>query len=292
MSNDIAIALATEPTLFYGLIFLVSISIGSFLNVVIYRLPIMMQREWRKECHEFLELDDQEKNEPFDLSRPRSACPQCNHLITAVENIPLLSYALQRGKCTHCGSKISAQYPLVELFTGLISMLVAYQFGPSIELIPALIFTWALIALSGIDIKTQLLPDQIVFPLLWLGLLVNTQNMFSGLNDAVWGAALGYMSLWLIFQTYRLITKKEGMGFGDFKLLAALAAWTGIHMLPFMIFLSAVMGAIIGISLIASKIISRENPIPFGPYLALAGWIALIFPSEVDALINAYFSLF
>lgn len=264
---------------------LLALLIGSFLNVVIYRLPIMLERQWKKECLEWLDskipitLDTGH----FSLVAPRSQCTVCGHQITALENIPILSYLVLKGKCSGCGTPISIQYPLVELATALISMLVAWQMEYSFALLAMLGFTWTLIALFMIDAKTMLLPDILTYPLLWAGLLLNMNGMFAELGDAVLGAALGYLSLWSVFHLFRLITGKEGMGHGDFKLLAALGAWGGWQILPFVIFASSAFGAIFGIIWMLIKRNKESLPMPFGPWLAMAGFVALLWRDEVLA---------
>ncbi len=265
---------------------LIGLLIGSFLNVVILRLPRMMEREWQMGAREILGLEPA-ADEPLSLSRPASHCPQCRHRIRAWENIPLLSWLLLRGRCSQCGTAIPLRYPLVEGITGLLSLIVALQFGWSVELLPALLLTWALIALSGIDLDHQLLPDSITLPLLWLGLLLSLVPVFApDPGTAIIGAAAGYLSLWAVFHAFRLVTGKEGMGYGDFKLLAALGAWLGWTALPMIILLSALVGAAAGIAMILLLGRDRQLPIPFGPYLAGAGWLALVWG---DSLTNAYF---
>lgn len=276
------------PGIFLGFIFVLGLSVGSFLNVVIYRLPIMMQREWKQECLEFLEHPAQEESEKFNLAVPRSRCGQCGHQITALENIPLLSYLYLKGKCSNCKTSISTQYPLVELFTGIISLLVAWHFGVGIQTIAALLFSWCLIAASGIDIGHKLLPDNITLPLLWLGILLSFFDVFVDLESSVIGAMAGYMSLWSVFIIFKLITGKEGMGYGDFKLLAVLGAWAGWKMIFVIILTSSVVGAVVGITMILLKFNQRETQIPFGPYLAGAGWIALLWGSQLSQF---YFSI-
>lgn len=267
--------------------------IGSFLNVVIYRLPLMMQREWRAQCHEFLELEDKTAPEAhfpvFNLAKPDSHCPACRHPLGAAENIPVVSWLLQRGRCRHCAAPVSIRYPLVESATGLLSCLIAATFGLSWLTAALLVFTWALIALTMIDIDHQLLPDDITLPLLWLGLLVNTQGWLTTLDSALWGAIGGYLSLWSIYWIFKLLTGKEGMGYGDFKLLAALGAWLGWQALPQVILLSSLVGAAVGLLLMALRGQGRNVPIPFGPYLAGAGFLALLWGDELTLL---FFSRF
>lgn len=254
----------------------VGLCIGSFLNVVIHRLPRIMEQEWREQCADICGNSASTADEPLGLARPRSRCPHCGHGITALENIPLISYFLiLKGKCSACGTPISLRYPLVELFTAVASAFVVWHFGPTMQAAGALLLVWALIALTAIDIDTQLLPDAITLPLLWLGLVFNLQGTFTDLSSAVIGAMAGYLVLWSVFWLFKLATGKDGMGYGDFKLLAALGAWLGWQMLPAIILLSSVVGAIVGIGLIVAARQGRNVPIPFGPYLAAAGAIAL-----------------
>ncbi len=286
-------ALQSSLPLLYCVCFTLGLFVGSFLNVVVYRLPIMMERNWRVECHEFLQLEHppEPNTEPFNLMVPRSACPKCQAQISAWQNIPVISWLLLRGKCGNCKTPISVQYPLVELLTGLLSLIVAIEFGASLATCFALLFTWALIALALIDFHTTLLPDTITLPLLWLGLLLSLYPVFVDTHQAIVGAAAGYMILWLVFQAFKLLTGKEGMGFGDFKLLAALGAWLGWTKLPLIILLSSLAGAVIGITMMVIFKHSREKPIPFGPYLAIAGWIALIWGDPLVQLYNAQMGL-
>ncbi|PHS26438.1 MAG: prepilin peptidase [Methylophaga sp.] len=275
--------LQASPALFIVLITVLGLLIGSFLNVVIYRLPVMMQQEWQQQCDE-LNGKEAEPIEPFTLSRPRSCCPKCNHKITALENIPVLSYLALGGKCSQCKIAISARYPLIEALTGLLSGLVAWQFGFDWSCLGALLLTWTLISLSFIDIDHQLLPDSITLPLMWLGIIFSFFTVFTDLHSSIIGAIAGYLSLWLVYQGFKLVTGKEGMGYGDFKLLAALGAWLGWSLLPTIVLLSSLVGAIIGISLIVFRQHQRDIPIPFGPYLAAAGWIALMWGHQINVL--------
>jgi len=288
--------LQSNATLLLSVCFVLGLFVGSFLNVVVYRLPLMMNATWRRECREFLEFDPQDSTkdetpQPFNLMVPRSACPSCNTMITAWQNIPVISWLILRGKCGNCKHPISVEYPLVELLTAILSMAVAVKFGASIQLVFALLFTWALISLALIDFHTTLLPDSITLPLLWLGLLISLVPVFVNAPDAIVGAAAGYMILWIVFQTFKLITGKEGMGFGDFKLLAALGAWLGWAQLPLVILLSSLTGAIIGIMMMVLFKHQRSQPIPFGPYLAIAGWIALMWGEQIVTMYTGQMGL-
>ncbi|MDQ5908869.1 MAG: leader peptidase (prepilin peptidase) / N-methyltransferase [Pseudomonadota bacterium] len=275
--------LAGSPALFTILAVLVGLIVGSFLNVVIHRLPLMMEREWRAQCAELLGQPAPDADQPvLNLSKPRSRCPHCAHLISAMENIPLLSYALQRGRCAHCQAPISVQYPLVEAMSGLLAGIVAWQFGFGWPAAAALIFTWTLLAASVIDLRHQLLPDDLTLLLLWLGLSVALFGLFADLPSAVIGAMAGYLALWLVYQGFRLLTGKEGMGFGDFKLLAALGAWTGWQYLVTIVILSSLVGALAGVALIVFRQRDRQVPMPFGPFLAAAGWIALLWGEPIQ----------
>ena len=269
-----------SPLVFLFSAFFLGLCIGSFLNVVVHRLPKMMEREWHTQC---ADLRGETENElpPLNLSKPRSRCPDCAHQITALENIPILSYLLLRGRCSSCGTGISLRYPLIELLTGMLSAYVAWHFGFGWASLGALIMVWSLIALAAIDFDTQLLPDAITMPLLWLGLAFNLNGVMTDLPSSVLGAMVGYLSLWSVFWLFKLATGKEGMGYGDFKLLAALGAWLGWQMLPVIILLSSIVGALVGIGLIAFARHGRNNPIPFGPYLAAAGVIALFWGPQL-----------
>jgi len=263
---------------------ILGLSVGSFLNVVIYRLPIMMERDWQAQCDE-LNNQTPEITAPFTLSVPRSRCPHCNHAITAIENVPVFSYLFLGGKCKQCKAAISKRYPLIEALTGLLSGIVAWHFGFEWAGLGALLLTWSLITLTFIDIDHQLLPDSITLPLLWLGIVFNLFTVYTDLSSSVIGAIAGYLSLWLVFHGFKIVTGKEGMGYGDFKLLAALGAWFGWLILPSIILLSSLVGAVVGISLILFRQHGRNVPIPFGPYLAAAGWIALVWG---DTITSAY----
>jgi leader peptidase (prepilin peptidase) / N-methyltransferase len=264
-----------DPAVFAAVAGVFGLLIGSFLNVVIHRLPIMMERDWAAQCAEFRE-EAAPVFEPLSLMKPRSRCPHCGHAISALENIPVISWLFLRGRCRGCKAAISPRYPLVELATGVIFAALAYHFGFGLAGVTVLGFAAALIALTGIDIDTQLLPDDITLPLMWAGLLVNISGTFVPLKSAVIGAVAGYLALWCVYWGFKIFTGKEGMGYGDFKLLAALGAWLGWEMLPLTILLSSAVGAAIGLVMIALTRRGRNVPIPFGPYLAIAGLIALI----------------
>ncbi len=287
--------LSTSLPLFAAVIFILGLLVGSFLNVVIHRVPVMLERTWRREC---LSLDGKEPPEepPYNLVVPRSACPGCKAPIRAHQNIPVISWLLLKGRCANCGNRISARYPIVELFTALLSMAVAIKFGFTWTTAAALVLTWFLIALAFIDIDTQLLPDSMTLPLLWLGLLValllpatTDAPLPVDLRSAVIGAIAGYLSLWCMFHLFRLITGKEGMGYGDFKLLAALGAWLGWQMLLPILIGAAGVGAVVGTAAIVLKARDKGVPMAFGPYLAAAGWLMLMFgPELVDAYLGQY----
>jgi leader peptidase (prepilin peptidase)/N-methyltransferase len=270
----------SEPALFTGLVFLFSLLIGSFLNVVIHRLPRMMEADWHAQCAE-LRGEAVPDAAPYNLLLPRSACPKCGHQITALENIPLVSWLWLRGRCSACRTPISARYPLVELLTALLSAAVAWKWGASVQTLGALLLVWSLIALAFIDLDTTLLPDSLTQPLVWLGLLFNLDGHFTSLTDAVIGAMAGYLILWSVYWLFKLATGKEGMGFGDFKLLAAIGAWLGWQMLPVTLLLSSVVGALIGVVMIVFVKHDRRVPIPFGPYLAGGGLVALFFGADL-----------
>jgi len=270
-----------DPTTLAAVCGLFGLLIGSFLNVVIHRLPLMMERDWQAQCAELAGAPPPAR-EPLSLLRPRSRCPGCGHAIGALENIPLVSYLLQKGRCKGCGAAIGLRYPLVEALTGLLFGYAAWHFGVALAAAGALLFIAATIALTFIDLDTQLLPDGITLPLLWAGLLVNLQGTFATLPDAVIGAAAGYLALWLVYWAFKLATGKEGMGHGDFKLLAAIGAWFGWQMLPLVILASSLVGAAVGIVLIVLARHGRNVPIPFGPYLAAAGIIALFWGKQIN----------
>jgi leader peptidase (prepilin peptidase)/N-methyltransferase len=303
--NDIADLYAANPALFAGSVFVLGLVVGSFLNVVIYRLPVMLDREWRAQAADYVSSTAAPGTpdpaapgpaaaapERFDLIVPRSACPHCRAPITAWQNIPVISWLVLRGRCAACQAPISARYPVVELATGILSAWAAWHFGFGAAAACAVALTWALIALTGIDLDHQLLPDNITLPMLWAGLLaavaigpIEGSALPVSPHEAIIGAAAGYLSLWLVFHAFRLITGKEGMGYGDFKLFAALGAWMGWKILPLIILLSAGTGAVLGIGMIVLRGRDRAAPIPFGPYLAAAGWIAMLYGHE---LIDGY----
>ena len=269
-----------SPPVFITLGATLGLAIGSFLNVVIHRLPKMKEREWQAQCAE-LRDETPAAEARFDLMRPRSGCPSCGHRITPLENIPLASYLWLRGRCSACRAPIGIRYPIVEAFTGVATAYCAWRFGFGYAAFGAMLFTWCMIALAAIDIDTQLLPDSITLPMLWAGLLFNLRGTFVDLPSAVIGAVAGYLVLWIVYWAFKLATGKEGMGFGDFKLLAAIGAWLGWKMLPFVILASSFVGAVAGIGLMILARRGRDVPIPFGPYLAGAGLIALFWGKEI-----------
>jgi leader peptidase (prepilin peptidase)/N-methyltransferase len=268
------LASLTDPAFFPWLGLAAGLCVGSFLNVVIYRLPKIMERDWQVQCAE-LRGEELPKQEAFNLALPRSRCPACAHPISALENIPVASYVALGGKCSACGTRISPRYPVIEALSGLASAYAAWHFGFGLASFAAMLFLWSMIALSFIDFDTQLLPDSITLPLIWAGLLLNLAGTFVDLGSAVIGAAAGYLSLWSVYWGFKFATGKEGMGFGDFKLLAAVGAWLGWQMLPLVVLASSFVGAVFGISLMLFAKHGRNVPIPFGPYLAMAGAIAL-----------------
>jgi len=275
--------LAGNLPAFVLLVTLLGLLIGSFLNVVIYRLPVMMQRDWRQQAREILELPPETKQETFNLVLPNSCCPHCQHQIKPWENIPVISYLFLRGKCSNCKAPISLRYPLIELACGLLSGYIAFHYGFGWQAAGMLVLTWGLLAMSMIDCDHQLLPDSLVLPLLWLGLIANHFGLFTSLEDALWGAIAGYLSLWSVYWLFKLVTGKEGMGYGDFKLLAMLGAWGGWQVLPLTILLSSLVGAVLGVIMLRLRNQETSTPIPFGPYLAIAGWIALLWGDQITA---------
>ncbi len=264
-----------EPAVAVAVAGMLGLLVGSFLNVVIHRLPRMLERGWQAQCAELRDLPADAGGEAYNLIVPRSACPSCGHKISVYENIPVLSWLVLRGKCSACGTAISARYPVVELLGGALAALAIARFGPGAQGLAACALLWTLLALSFIDADTQLLPDDLTLPLIWAGLAVNLAGVFVPIQEAVIGAIAGYLSLWTVYWLFKLIRGKEGMGFGDFKLLAALGAWLGWKVLPAIVLLSSVAGAMVGIALVLFRSRDRANPLPFGPYLAIAGAVAL-----------------
>ena len=262
---------------------LVGLLIGSFLNVVVYRLPKMLLRDWQAQAREILNLPADADGQTFNLILPNSSCPHCAHEIKPWENIPIVSWLFLRGKCSACKAPISTRYPLVELTCGLLSAYVAWHFGFTWQTGSMLLLTWGLLAMSLIDADHQLLPDALVLPLLWIGLIVNQFGLFASPADALWGAIAGYLSLWSVYWLFKLVTGKEGMGYGDFKLLAMLGAWGGWQILPLTILLSSLVGAVLGVIMLRLRNAETSTPIPFGPYLAIAGWIALLWGEQITA---------
>ncbi|KDD70931.1 N-methyltransferase [Pseudomonas mandelii PD30] len=276
--NDI---LTLPPLTFVIAAMLVGLLIGSFLNVVVWRLPKMLEREWREEAREVLGLPSETPLPTFNLMLPHSQCPQCGHRIRAWENIPVLSYLFLRGRCSNCTVAISKRYPLTELACGLLSAFIVWHFGFGWQACMALLLSWGLLTMSLIDAEHQLLPDVLVLPLIWLGLIVNSFGLFVSLHEALWGAVAGYMALWSVFWLFKLITGKDGMGHGDFKLLAMFGAWGGWQILPLTLLLSSLVGAVVGVILLRLRNAKTSTPIPFGPFLAIAGWIALLWGGQI-----------
>lgn len=293
--------LQQSPTLLLVLVGIVGLLVGSFLNVVIYRLPVMMHRSWQKECTAYLAshaneqdsggapedhelIKPEEEQEPFNLVLPLSRCPHCHTAIKPYHNIPVFSYLFLRGRCAYCQAPIAIRYPLIEALTGVCSVVVAWKLGFGAPLLWGLLLTWVLITLSFIDFDQQLLPDSITLPMLWLGLFLSEFTIFTPTDSSIIGAIAGYLSLWSVYQLFKLVTGKEGMGYGDFKLLAMLGAWLGWQFLPLIVLLSSLVGAVFGVSMIVFARHERGNPIPFGPYLAIAGWIALLWGGQLNAL--------
>ena len=278
-------ALATDPQTIAVIAGIIGLCVGSFVNVVVYRLPKMLDRGWRAQCAE-LAGESVAESPPYNLVIPRSQCPSCGHPISALENIPVLSYMVLRGRCKACKARISARYPLVEVLTGALTVAAALRFHGIPTIAAACVLLWTLVALTFIDFDTQLLPDNITLPLIWAGLLVNIAGIMPGvtLRDAVLGAVAGYLALWIVYWLFKLIRGKEGMGYGDFKLLAALGAWLGWQMLPLIVLLSSLVGAVIGIGLVVFKGRDHQVPLAFGPFLAIAGAISLFFGRPLMAL--------
>jgi leader peptidase (prepilin peptidase)/N-methyltransferase len=279
--------LETSPLFFAIASGAMGLVVGSFLNVVVYRLPIIMERTWSRECRQHLGEDvaTGDQAETFNLLSPASRCPNCKHRVSAIENIPVISYLFLRGRCSECGTAISLRYPAVEIATAVLSVVTALHFGYSLQTLAALAFTWALVPLFLIDFDHQLLPDSITLPLLWAGLVISLFDLFVDSGTSITGAVAGYLSLWSIYHLFKLVTGKEGMGFGDFKLLAAIGAWVGWQALPVVILFSSVVGAVIGILLILVRGRDHSQPMPFGPFLAAAGWMTLLWGTDI---INLY----
>jgi leader peptidase (prepilin peptidase) / N-methyltransferase len=275
--------LSVHPAAFIAGALLLGLLVGSFLNVLVWRLPKMLEQDWQSQAREVLGLAPADDKTTYNLCLPASHCPECQHRLRPWENIPLLSYALLRGKCSQCKTLISPRYPLTELACGLVSGFIAWHFGLTPQAGWMLLLTWGLIAICLIDARHQIVPDVLVLPLLWLGLLLNSFELFTTLSQAVWGAALGYLSLWSIFWLFKLMTGKDGMGHGDFKLLALFGAWGGVSVLPLTILLSSLVGALVGVSLLLLRRAHRATAIPFAPYLAIAGWIALLWGGQMTA---------
>jgi leader peptidase (prepilin peptidase) / N-methyltransferase len=288
--------LASSPGLFVGTCLVLGLLVGSFLNVVIYRLPVILDRQWREQCAELHNTEAPKATGPFNLMVPRSACPSCKAPITALQNIPVVSYLLLRGRCASCGVRISARYPIIEALTGILSAAVAWKYGFGWPTAAAIVLTWFLIALTFIDVDTQLLPDSLTLPLVWIGLLLSLWGPQAGgppipvdMRSSIIGAIAGYLSLWSVYHLFRLLTGKEGMGYGDFKLFAALGAWLGWKMLLPIILFAAAVGSVVGIAMLAFRGQSRSTPIAFGPFLAAAGWLVLMFGPEI---VTAYLGMF
>ena len=276
-----SLLLSEYPLAFTLLALVLGLIVGSFLNVLVWRLPKMLEREWRAQAHEILGLPADPAGPTYNLMRPNSCCPHCNHPIRPWENIPLLSYLMLRGRCAHCRGAISARYPLTELACGLISAFVAWHFSFGWQAGAVMLLSWGLLAMSLIDADHQLLPDVLVLPLLWLGLIINGFDLLAPLTDALWGAVIGYMSLWSVFWLFKLATGKDGMGHGDFKLMALIGAWGGWQVLPMTLLMSSLAGVFVGLILMRVRKTQVSSPMPFGPYLAIAGWIALLWGGQI-----------
>lgn len=273
--------LINNPWMFVVFVFVFGVLVGSFLNVLIYRLPIMMKNDWEAQAKDVLGLPSETREHPFNLARPASHCPCCGHGVRPWENIPILSWLVLRGKCSSCRSSISMRYPLVELGCGLLSAYVAWYFGAGPQAFAALLMVWGLLSLAMIDVDHQLLPDVLVMPLLWLGLMVNSFGLFVPLTDALWGSVVGYLALWAVYWLFKFLTHKEGMGYGDFKLLAMLGAWGGWQVLPLTILLSSLVGAVLGLVILKIKNAQADTALPFGPYLAVAGLAAFLWGDSI-----------
>jgi len=279
-----------QPVIFVIAMALLGLIVGSFLNVVISRLPKMMEQDWHEQCCDLLEIkNEKRKEQQVSLFFPGSSCPVCHHKITALENIPVISYLYLKGRCKSCKTKISPQYPIIEILTGLTSAYVAWHFGFTLQTLFAVLLTWALICLSMIDLEYSLLPDDITLPFLWLGLTCNIFGVFTDIYSSLIGAILGYSVLWIIFMSFKIVTGKEGMGYGDFKLLSLLGAWFGWQYLPLVILLSSIAASLIGIAMIIFRGREKSTAFPFGPYLAIAGWVTLIWGEE---LVGIYLNSF
>ena len=281
--------LEIAPELFWVMAGLLGLMVGSFLNVVIHRLPIMLEKAWRRDCEVLLGQDPQPPEYPvFNLLMPGSHCPQCGKPVAVLENIPVISFLLLGGRCSGCHAGISWRYPVVETLTAILSVIVAWRFGATVQAAAALVLTWSLIALSFIDLDRQLLPDVITLPMLWLGLLLSVFTVFEDSSASIVGAVCGYLILWLVYQVFKLLTGRVGMGYGDFKLLAMLGAWLGWSRLPMIVLMSSLVGAVVGLLMILIQQRDHRIPIPFGPFLALAGWVALLWGDQLN---TAYLGL-
>lgn len=278
--------LLSNPELYYVIAGMTGLLVGSFLNVVVYRLPVMMEREWRAECSQFLGIKTgfMPTEEKFNLVYPGSACPHCRHKISPIENVPVISFLVLGGKCRECKNAISIRYPVIEIITCILTLIVAVHFGVTVQAILAVLLSWSLIVLTAIDYDHQLLPDSITLPLLWIGILSNMSGIFTDIYSSLYGAIAGYLVLWSVYFTFKIVTGKEGMGHGDFKLLAMLGAWLGWQSLPLIIIVSSLLGSVVGLSLIIFRGHNKSQPIPFGPYLALAGWISLLYGNELTRM--------
>ena len=274
-----------ELKLFYCVVFMLGLTIGSFINVIVYRVPKMLFFSWFSQCYEFLNLQPKFKKIPdlgLNLFSPNSHCPNCKQKILVIDNIPVISYCFLRGKCRACKQKISIKYPIVEIITAVCSVVASWKFGMNVELSFALLITWVLILQAGIDYQESLIPDEITLPILWFGLIINSYNVFVNLQEAVIGAVVGYLVFWVVYWLFKIITGKDGIGHGDFKLIAMLGAWFGYKALPLIILLSTTMGSLVGGTLILLKKLDKNSPIPFGPYLAIAGWISMLWGGAIN----------
>lgn len=284
--------LQAQPLLFVSCIAILGLCVGSFLNVIIYRLPKMLQQDWYTQCYNFLDIEEKKKEvnpQKFNLFFPLSHCPQCQNRLTLVENIPIISYCLQRGHCKSCKAYIPIKYLIIEVLSAIASAYVAWHFGFGLQAILAIVLTWVLICLAAIDLKHSLLPDDLTLPFMWLGFICNMFNIFTDLYSSLIGAMLGYMIFWSIFMIFKIATGKEGLGYGDFKLLALLGAWFGWQMLPLIILLSSILASLIGIVLIIFYGRDRQATLPFGPYLAIAGWVVLLWGKQLTSIYQASF---